>query len=302
MKRTLLSVLASLALAVTISACSSPSADTASAPATADDPKAVEWCESFKRMENSTHLVERAQVYDDSLDPALSDEERDAAAVRYQELLALPPNDSTVAECTGPVWDRFYEETLESVQSKAAIPAPTTTVSPEQALYVRYTDALNAAGIAFRPGAGLGSGSFSSDQTICGFMRDGILDAYALAGREGVAAQDDNGRRIVTMVPILCPDQQPLIDEALSGNAVMETFIDGQYIVGGGYNPTGPRLVAPGTYTTGLVSDCYWERSDSQGNIIDNNLVSISQGVTVTIAASDGAFTSRGCGPWTLAG
>lgn len=301
MKRTSLSVLTSFALAVTISACGSPSTDTVSAPATAHDPEAAEWCESFKRMETSTHLVERAQVFDDSLDPALSDDERDAAAIRYEGLLASPSNDSTVAECTGPVWDRFYEETVESVQSKAAIPAPTTTVSPEQALYVRYTDALDAAGITFRPGAGIGSGSFSSDQTICGFMRDGTLDAYALAGREGVAAQNDNGRRIATMVPILCPDQQPLVNEALSGGAVMRNFIDGQYIVGEGYNPTGPRLVAPGTYTTGLVSDCYWERSDSQGNIIDNNFVSIAQGVTVTIGASDGAFTSRGCGPWTLA-
>lgn len=100
------------------------------------------------------------------------------------------------------------------------------------------------------------------------------------------------------MVPILCPDQQPLLTEALSGNAVMTRFIDGKYIVSHGNSAQ--RSLMPGTYSTGPASDCYWERADSQGNIIDNNMVSISQSITVTIEDSDGAFTSKGCGPWTL--
>ncbi|WP_336883266.1 hypothetical protein [Rhodococcus globerulus] len=293
MRKTLLSVC--LGSVLLLSACSQEATETSSPP---DDPRAIEWCESFKRMENSTHSVESGQASADARDVSLSPEQRTAAATRYKELLGMPVNESADAECTGPVWDRFYEETKVRASSIAA--APTTTVSPEQAQYTQYAAALTAAGITFRPGAGLGSGAFSSDQSICKSMRDGTLDAYNLAGREQVAAQTDNGRRIVTMVPILCPDQQPLIDEALSGNAVMKRFIDGKYIVGEGYNPSGPRLVAPGTYSTGPVSDCYWERADSQGNIIDNNMVSISQSITVTIEETDGAFTSNRCGPWNL--
>lgn len=298
MRRTLLAVC--VALIFPLAACGGEES-TNSLP---DDPKAAEWCESFKRMENSTHSVESGQAADDARDTSLSQAQRAEAAARYKELLAMPVNESTDAECAGPVWDRFYEETKADVSSTAAAPkttlAPTTTASTEQALYNKYAAALTAAGITFRPGSGLGSGAFSSDQSICKSMRDGTLDAYGLAGREQVAAQTDNGRRIVTMVPILCPDQQPLIDEALSGNAVMKRFIDGKYIVGAGYNPSGPHLVAPGTYSTGPVSDCYWERADAQGNIIDNNMVSISQSITVTIEESDGAFTSRKCGPWKL--
>lgn len=78
----------------------------------------------------------------------------------------------------------------------------------------------------------------------------------------------------------------------------MRTFIDGKYLVGIGYNRNGPRVVNPGTYQTGPVSDCYWERADDQGNILENNFVSISASITVTIAASDRDFTRRSWGPW----
>ncbi|MDV8004043.1 hypothetical protein [Rhodococcus sp. IEGM 1318] len=190
------------------------------------------------------------------------------------------------------------DATTTAVSPSSSAAAPTTTVSPEQALYNEYAAALTAAGIPFRPGSGLGSGAFSSDQSICKAMRGGTLDAYQLARVELGTAGEDNKRRVTTMVPILCPDQQPLLAEALSGNAVMTRFIDGKYIVSQG--GSAQRSVMPGTYSTGPVSDCYWERADSQGNIIDNNMVSISQSITVTIAESDGAFTSKKCGPWTL--
>lgn len=296
MKKTLLAVCAALTLP--LAACGS--GETTSA--LSDDSKAVEWCESFKRMENSTHSVESGQAADDARDPSLSQAQRTAAAARYKELLAMPVNESTDAECTGPVWDRFYEETKAHVASVAATPtttaAPVTTVSPEQALYNTYAAALTSAGITFRPGSGMGSGAFSSDQSICKSMREGRLDAYQLARVELGTAGEDNKRRVMTMIPILCPDQQPLLTEALSGSAVMKRFTDGKYIVSQG--ASAQRSVMPGTYSTGPVSDCYWERADSQGNIIDNNMVSISQSITVTIEESDGAFTSNRCGPWTL--
>jgi hypothetical protein len=47
------------------------------------------------------------------------------------------------------------------------------------------------------------------------------------------------------------------------------------------------------------VSDCYWERTSPGGDIIDNDFVThATAGVTVTIKATDGTFTSDGCGAW----
>lgn len=70
---------------------------------------------------------------------------------------------------------------------------------------------------------------------------------------------------------------------------------NGKFLVG-----YGQGQAQPGTYTIDQpVSDCYWERSDAQGNILDNNLVSIAPSLTVTIEESDAGFTSRGCGIWT---
>ena len=53
---------------------------------------------------------------------------------------------------------------------------------------------------------------------------------------------------------------------------------------------------------SGAVSDCYWERNDGTGDILDNNFVtSAHKGVTVTLNAGEG-FTSNGCGLWVPVG
>lgn len=95
-----------------------------------DVPERQEWCESFKRMENSTHGVEINQVSTDSRDMSLSQSERAAAATRYRELLIMPVNVRTDTECEGPVWDRFYEETKVRASSLASAPSTTTTTIP----------------------------------------------------------------------------------------------------------------------------------------------------------------------------
>lgn len=90
-------------------------------------------------------------------------------------------------------------------------------------------------------------------------------------------------------VKYLCPN---LLDEWAWAKAGIS---DGNNDVGG------KGGIKPGTYRTTdtKVSDCYWERSSSGGNIIANNFVNYaSKGVTVTIRSSDGGFTSEGCGSW----
>lgn len=65
----------------------------------------------------------------------------------------------------------------------------------------------------------------------------------------------------------------------------------------------GPNQIRPGTYKTTasagkLIENGYWERTSRSGDIIDNSFVTSAQEVTVTIAPSDGQFTSRGMGVW----
>ncbi|MBB4930636.1 hypothetical protein F4561_001456 [Lipingzhangella halophila] len=57
--------------------------------------------------------------------------------------------------------------------------------------------------------------------------------------------------------------------------------------------------IQPGTYySEGELDGCYWERSDSAGEIIDNDFLTSGRRVQVTIAASDYSFNSRSCGTW----
>ncbi|MDH6284310.1 hypothetical protein [Prescottella agglutinans] len=75
-------------------------------------------------------------------------------------------------------------------------------------------------------------------------------------------------------------------------------FGNGTHVVG-----TGPNQIPPGTYQVtakpgSLIKDGYWERTSTSGDIIDNNFISSAQQVTVTIAATDGQFTSKKMGTW----
>lgn len=93
---------------------------------------------------------------------------------------------------------------------------------------------------------------------------------------------------------LLCPNapHAGLIRAGAEGTVIQ----DGRHVVG--------VDMAPGTWRTdGSVSDCYWERSTGGGDIIDNNFINFApDGATVTVRASDGGFTSDGCGTWTLVG
>lgn len=47
-----------------------------------------------------------------------------------------------------------------------------------------------------------------------------------------------------------------------------------------------------------LITDGYWERTSTAGDIIENNFVTSAREVTVTIGAGDGQFTSTRMGTW----
>ncbi|MGW6455522.1 hypothetical protein ACWF94_06260 [Streptomyces sp. NPDC055078] len=104
-------------------------------------------------------------------------------------------------------------------------------------------------------------------------------------------------------MPKLCPKWSKVALAALNGDYV-RTYSGGTYIVKRkpkDPDPSSdePQEIAPGTYRTkGDLEDCYWERTTRSGEIIDNNFATSAQVITVTIRASDGQFTSEGCGTW----
>jgi hypothetical protein len=67
-------------------------------------------------------------------------------------------------------------------------------------------------------------------------------------------------------------------------------FPDGTYLV--------DKDIKPGTYVVTNVENCYWERQDKNGNIIDNYVTMSALRVQVKIRSSDYAFFSSGCGEW----
>lgn len=80
-------------------------------------------------------------------------------------------------------------------------------------------------------------------------------------------------------------------EEAASREAVAE----GRQVGGGNYL-LGVD-VQPGTWQTvgEKVTDCYWEISDAQGNIIANNFVSTAPQFTLEVPPGPGGFTVQGC-------
>lgn len=61
--------------------------------------------------------------------------------------------------------------------------------------------------------------------------------------------------------------------------------------------------IQPGTYrASGEIQNCYWERLDSAGEIIDNNFVSAATQVEVTIQSSDFSVHFDGCGEFVKVG
>lgn len=94
-------------------------------------------------------------------------------------------------------------------------------------------------------------------------------------------------------IPLLCTEHQGALDDVIEGNV---PFGSGTYEIG-----TGKGQIKPGRYrTTRTVDDCYWERTRTDGEIIDNNFATHAQSITVTVAPTDGSFTSQRCGSWQL--
>lgn len=109
----------------------------------------------------------------------------------------------------------------------------------------------------------------------------------------------------VESLKVLCPDRPnltALFDEFQAEAEAEERdrrleeegrlFYNGTFLVG--------VEIQPGTYyIEGDIKDCYWERQNAAGGIVDNAFHLGARRVEVTIRSSDYAFLSQGCeGPW----
>lgn len=104
----------------------------------------------------------------------------------------------------------------------------------------------------------------------------------------------ENAEQFLAGTKILCPDYpwaKEMQDYIAGAQEVVSSrgIDDGTYIVG--------ENIQSGTYVIEqATSGCYWERLDSAGQIIDNNFISGSTRVEVTIRGTDYSFNSSGCG------
>lgn len=117
------------------------------------------------------------------------------------------------------------------------------------------------------------------------------------------AREGDNREILRAGMPTLCPQWSKVALAALKGDYV-RTYSGGTYAVKAhpkDFDPSSDETqeIGPGTYRTeGDLADCYWERTSRSGEIIDNQFATSARKITVTIQASDGQFTTRGCGTW----
>ncbi|GAA2516597.1 hypothetical protein [Streptomyces gobitricini] len=97
-------------------------------------------------------------------------------------------------------------------------------------------------------------------------------------------------------VPLLCPEWSKTVTEVLG--AGVRFYSDGTYRVTAKLG-SAVDAIAPGAYrVVGALEDCYWERTSKGGEVLDNGFATSAQNITVTVKASDGQFTARGCGVW----
>lgn len=149
---------------------------------------------------------------------------------------------------------------------------------------------------------------------VTAFGDDYEVDNLSLLYGDCAMTEFDTGSTGVTAQPLLgatllCPEH-PMAAEmkatALAG-VELKAKTDAERAASEKATAEG-RQVGPGNYLIGVdvqpgtwqtvgdkVTDCYWEVSDAQGNILANNFVSTAPQFTINVPAGPGGFTVQGC-------
>jgi hypothetical protein len=201
-----------------------------------------------------------------------------------------------------------YAAIASAQNSEAAASSSAYLATPEG----RYESALKEAGLDPTSYTDLAFGQETCTVLRAGGVHPDGSDAtgpgmtppqYLVVDREVNDPASQSGKASILAVQILCPEQKAVLAEARSGKypaAKYTAFPDGHYKVGVDIDPGTYRSAADAS--TGVITDCYWERSAANGNIIDNNFASAATVITVTVRASDAVFTTQGCPLWKKVG
>lgn len=128
--------------------------------------------------------------------------------------------------------------------------------------------------------------------SICAQNGSGAFDYMSDGGSPGQGEE-------VAGAMILClshPDHA-LLDKYLSKGRVNAKLTAEGRIFGPGTFLVG-KDIKPGTYFVTDVDGCYWERTNRNGDTIDNYFTNGAKRVQVTIRSSDYSFNSERCGEW----
>ncbi|MGW0394383.1 hypothetical protein ACWDYJ_26545 [Streptomyces sp. NPDC003042] len=139
------------------------------------------------------------------------------------------------------------------------------------------------------------AGKSGSLGTLYGMCAQNAPDSWGYLATAGSVEQVQE----VTGALTLCPDhpQKEMITKLLAGAEKQNKLRSEGKIFGSGVLLVGTEVQA-GTYYTTDVKGCYWERADSNGEIIDNYFTNAAKRVQVTIRAGDYSFNSEHCGEW----
>ena len=134
------------------------------------------------------------------------------------------------------------------------------------------------------------------------YLRDDLARLYATCTEKEPAPEIYlSGLQHDRASALLCPDH-PRVDVLNNGHPDwiprQEAMAAGTYIEDGSYL-VGSQML-PGTWQTvsETVKDCYWEISDSQGGIIDNNFITFAGQLEVSVPSDATGFTTSHCGDW----
>lgn len=121
-----------------------------------------------------------------------------------------------------------------------------------------------------------------------------------------MTALSEAARKEITGALLLCPNhpKRSELEAAVAQSEEREQAIasgslidhDGRFLVG--------TEIQPGVWATNgqKITECYWEVSGPNGEIIDNAFVSVAPSITVTIGSDAMGFTTTGCGDWNKVG
>ncbi|MFE2168891.1 hypothetical protein ACFXB3_28130 [Streptomyces sp. NPDC059447] len=195
----------------------------------------------------------------------------------------LVPSPATVTaaiRCAASYYSDFHKAwALEHPLCEATVTGKVMTEAEKHAVQTAYgsTDKTSSLG------------------TLYGMCAQNSPDSWSYLATAGSPEQVAE----VTGALTLCPDhpQKDKITKLLAQAGQQNKLRSEGKIFGSGILLVGTEVKA-GTYYTTDVKNCYWERTNSNGQIIDNYFTNAAKRVQVTIRAGDYSFNSEHCGEW----